>query len=104
MNTIGANWTPGWLPDPAKRRIVCAAILFDKTMIVGPRHYDAVMMAQYHAFKLKQDEANGIQGFVDQFGTFFDRKEAFEIATRQGQIRHKTGNPDSKELFSKDLY
>jgi len=93
-----------WIPDPARRRIVCAAILFEQGMIVGPRHYDAVMMAQYKAMGLKQTEADGIQGFIDQFGTFFDREQAFEIATRQGQIRHKTGNPDSTELFSEDLY
>lgn len=30
--------------------------------------------------------------------------EAYEAAKASGQIRQKTGNPDSKELFSEDLY
>lgn len=98
--STGGDWTP----DPSRRRIVCAAVLFEKGMIVGPRHYDAIMQAQYKAMGLKATETDGTQGFIDQFGTFFDRKEAFAIATRQGQIRHKTGNPDSQELFSEDLY
>jgi len=93
-----------WMPDDSKRRIVCAAVKFKDGLIVGPRHYDDVMRAQYHAFGFTATEDDGVQGFIDQFGTFHDRKAAFVIAQRQDQIRHKSGHPDSKELFSEDLY
>jgi hypothetical protein len=45
-----------------------------------------------------------VQGFVDNNGKFLTRSEAYEVALAAGQIRHKTGNPSSKELFSEDLY
>lgn len=118
-----------WTPDPEKRRIVCAAILIPTNRgdgcikLVGPRHWDQVMHTQIrnlveaacpeakNDFKAYQayldttyDFANQEQGFIDQYGTFFGRDDSFVIATRQGQIRKKSGNPDSTELFSEDLY
>ncbi|HHC1760037.1 TPA: hypothetical protein ACN7E6_005248 [Klebsiella pneumoniae] len=46
-----------------------------------------------------------VQGFIDQFGVFMDRKEALQVAREAGQLniaRIKTW-PDN-ELFSEDLY
>jgi len=42
------------------------------------------------------------QGFVDQFGTFLAREQAFEIAEARGQIRERTGA--GRVLYSEDLY
>jgi len=52
------------------------------------------------------DHSGEIQGFVDQWGIFFDRRDSLNIARRQNQIKPegKSGNPDSDELFSEDLY
>ena len=52
------------------------------------------------------DFESQIQGFVDQFGDFHDRRSALVIALRHSQIKPegKSGNPDSDELFSEDLY
>jgi len=116
-----------WAPDPALRRIVCAAVLIQwgskSLKLVSPRHWDSTMHdqlqqivvlaypaaetseAQFAAWvKANLDMEGQIQGFVDQFGDFWDRSDAYSIARRQHQIVRKTGNQDSWELFSEDLY
>jgi len=107
--------TAGWQPDPDKRRIVCAAVLMtepggETVKLVAPRHWDETMHSQWaliqHAFRVSTSWKEDKQGFVDQFGTFYDRKDALIIARRQNQIKPegKSGNSDSDELFSEDLY
>jgi hypothetical protein len=44
------------------------------------------------------------QGFVDRYGNFLTRGEAFELAEHAGQIKVKTGNTSAKVLYSEDLY
>lgn len=89
-------------------RIVCAAnMLEDGTVIIGVRHFDHLMHQQIqHYLKangLKNiNSSKTIQGFVDQFGTFYDREEAYVIAERNNQIirdHDKVGT-----LYSEHLY
>lgn len=87
------------------RRVVCAALMLNGNLILGPRHFDDTMWRQiYNIYinSLAAQEAK--QGFIDQWGEFMTRAEAFEVATAAGQIIKKTGNPKSKELFSEDIY
>jgi hypothetical protein len=117
-----------WQPDPARRRIVCSAVLIDDKhgnsfKLLAPRHWGAVMgeqlrqIARHRYPNMSDDELydyvkdnfrheSQVQGFVDQFGDFHDRREALIIAKRHNQIKPegKSGNPDSDELFSEDLY
>jgi hypothetical protein len=46
-----------------------------------------------------------VQGFIDQYGVFMDRKEAYAVASAAGQIntRRPKGYPEYM-LFSEDLY
>lgn len=49
------------------------------------------------------------QGFVDQFGVFMDRKEAWEVALAAGQIRfieswNYRHSEDGYILYSENLY
>lgn len=98
-------------------RIVCAAMLMENGDIVaGIRHFSpemrAIMLKAYgEKYHLKVKE----QGFVDQFGKFYDRKEAWIIADTNGQIIRPTGweeNPNPRKanigdkgiLFSENLY
>jgi hypothetical protein len=91
-----------WKPDLSIRRIVCAANRHcDSGRIVcGPRHWDATMRAQ-----VKEGEgfANWDQGFIDQFGLWLTREEAYAVAAEKGQIikplAHAVGY-----LFSENLY
>ena len=88
--------------DPEKRRIVCAAVLLDDgTMLVGPRHYDTVMHAQLENVPACAKEVE--QGFIDQWGTFFDRKDSWGIAEKAGQILRRCGG-DGEQLYSENLY
>lgn len=84
--------------------MVCAAIRKGRIIIASPRHYDEfthnVLCALHPSEKMYDAE----QGFIDQWGKFMTREEAFEVASAVGQIIKKTGNPDSKELFSEDIY
>ena len=96
-------------------RIVCAAMLMDDDHIVlGVRHFSPDMRATLRrlygtGFKLlgvwviKPYHLRVIeQGFVDQFGTFHDRKAAWTIAQAAGQIREVVSTPGT--LYSECLY
>lgn len=72
-------------------------------MLVGARHFDVTMRDQYHRFGLEKTEDQCVQGFLDQWGVFMDRKEAHKVASEQGQIRHRCGGDEGK-LFSENLY
>jgi hypothetical protein len=92
----------------SQRRVVCAA-LYDLELdmcVLGARHCDMSMHYTICAMPndIRDQLRHGEQGFIDQWGKFMNRKEAFEVATAAGQIIQKTGNPDSKELFSEDIY
>lgn len=93
-------------------RIICAAIKVGDIKFSGPRHYDSVMHSQMRALYggnvkdskdwPKSDEIE--QGFVDQFGNFYNREEARKHALDVGQEIRRTGGENSIELFSEDLY
>lgn len=91
-------------------RIVCSAVRHPKGHIVlGIRHFDSHMHAAITSLQASQPSVfaghhRWEQGFVDQYGTFYDREQAFKLATERGQIQAKTGNSTSTELFSEDLY
>ncbi len=89
------------------RRVVCAAIrAADGEVLIGLRHYSQDMHSQIDArrdgekFKQRNDEN---QGFVDQWGEYMTREEAYEVATKQGQIIRRVGCENGK-LFSENLY
>lgn len=87
------------------QRVVCAAARNAHGDIVcAPRHYDATMRAQMDAAPERWPRGgHPEQGFVDQFGTFLTREEAWVIAEREGQIHRRCGG-DGAELFSENLY
>jgi hypothetical protein len=49
------------------------------------------------------DRSSEEQGFIDQFGNFLTRKEAYIIARNNGQIYRELDN-DTNELYSEHLY
>lgn len=103
---------PGHLqPNAPQRRVVCAANRvphIPDAMVCGPRHFHPVMHAQIRAFSAagigtRGDWMRAEQGFIDQWGTFMDRKEAFAVATAAGQLLYGPHLPDGA-LDSSDLY
>ncbi len=97
-----------------EKRIVCAANRFTANidnnlvtiLILGARHWDNIMCDMWHTLDntiiSHIDRNTENQGFIDQFGNFLSRKEAFKIAKENGQIIRDLGNTD--ELYSEHLY
>lgn len=93
-----------------RRVVVCAAIKYDDIIITGARHYDPIMCQQLDLIPKekrqsirKKGKPFYMQGFIDQWGNFMDRKEAATVALNSGQaLRNPDLNPDM--LFSEDLY
>jgi len=83
-------------------RIVCAAILLeDGQIVLGARHYDMRMHKTLE--NLKSNSRCFEQGFIDQHGTFFDRKDSLIIANRNNQIL-RASEYETDELYSENLY
>ena len=83
-------------------RVVCAAIRKAGVIILGARHWDSTMHLQINDDYIWWENAES--GFIDQFGNFLTRKEAYTIALRQNQIIKIIGTEHSKELYSENLY
>jgi hypothetical protein len=106
----------GALPDfdvvpLADQRIVCAAQRhrISGMIVTGARHFDRTMCNQIDAMlngktSMEAGWFSSESGFIDQFGTFLTRKEAWIVAKRQGQIRDRCGGDDDGTLFSENLY
>ncbi len=91
--------------ETGQRRIVCAANRDrDGLVIVGVRHWDAFMHAQ--ADSQPWVAGHHEQGFIDQFGVFMSRTEAWRVASAAGQIIRRVGgdNADGGTLYSENLY
>lgn len=89
------------------RRVICAAIRAEQGgLIIGIRHYDAKMADQIfyridgHEFQHRNDED---QGFIDQFGIYMTRQEAWEVAEKAGQILYLLDGQEGT-LYSENLY
>lgn len=90
-----------------KQYIVCAALRGrDGTILCGARHYDGVMHSQIKHMSMPDQFlrlSGDNQGFIDNFGEYFTRKEAFIIAQDADQLRGDKHTPKDI-LFSEDLY
>ena len=85
-----------------KRLVVCAAIKLASGLIVaGARHHDKIMNAQIKA--AGETHIGETQGFIDQFGVFLTRYEAWGIAIDNQQRKYRCGG-DKFALFSENLY
>lgn len=77
--------------DQVSRRIVCAAIRGKSGgVILSVRHHDSAMSSSILS---RKDAVDFIhlnsedEGFVDNYGIFLTRKEAFVIAERSGKLK-----------------
>ena len=92
-------------PMAGKRRIVCAAIANEGIIVVGVRHHDSFINRQIRESG-HWDRAKEIQGFVDQYGNFLNRKDAKVVAKAANQIIKTGGGYDDscENLYSENLY
>ena len=92
-----------------QRRVVCAAIQCESgELLIGVRHFSPDMRntmsyMQDSGARFKREH---VQGFVDQFGVFMDRQEAWTVANDAGQIYRRCGGDESNggTLYSENLY
>jgi hypothetical protein len=91
--------------DSTQKFVVCAAIRrkSDKAIIAGARHYDGIMRATANREGgVREQWLNVDQGFIDNYGNFLTRAEAWDIALAAKQIRGP--EPQPGKLHSEDLY
>jgi hypothetical protein len=99
------------------QRVVCAANRNkDGRIVCGARHCDKIMRMQIgsrldlsRTDEQRAESESWItaeQGFIDQFGIFLTREEAWKIAEANGQILRRVGGDNSNggTLFSENLY
>lgn len=90
--------------------IVCAANRFSNGYVVlGIRHWDTQMHQHTQALitsgLMKEDDTRPVeQGFVDQRGLFLTRREAWDIAVANGQVKYTGPGCSGPELYSENLY
>lgn len=98
------------MEDIHKSRVVCAANRMpDGTLFIGARHWDELMSDQARRYieinGLCDHEVGGAeQGFIDQWGNFLTRKQAWRIAEANDQVLRRGPGFDGSELFSENLY
>ena len=107
-NAFMEDGTPRWVRYGVTRRIICAANNYGGYIVTGARHFCPIMCMQIDSVghDLLLEFAGGYdnveQGFIDQYGLFMDREEAYQVAKAAGQIltRHEWG----ETLYSESIY
>lgn len=97
------------------QRVVCSANKLSNGMIVlGVRHWDSFMCNAFDNLieNIENYECSDLevylldnheQGFIDQYGNFLTRKEAYVIAEKNNQIVRDIGY-ETDELYSEHIY
>lgn len=95
-------------------KIIAAAIKVGDHIFTAPRHY--LIFHQKSFQKLPNAKRDHIQGFVTNEGKFLNRKEAYKLASANGQIQEridsgalfryhgKNSTMHPTDLFSEDLW
>lgn len=80
---------PIWERANAQRVVSMAACIVDGVLIVGNRHFCPVMRMTIDLMKLDchKHDFGTQQGFVDQWGVYMSRQEAWDVAKAAGQIK-----------------
>ena len=81
-------------------KVVAAAVMYEGFIAVGVRHFDELIGKQLMAKFSSFEGTKAIQGFVNAYGDFLTRSEAYVAARYNNQCSHKVDG----ELFSEDLY
>lgn len=101
----GDTWQP---PEDAVPVIVCAAYRHPhlKFVIAGARHSDKIMQPWVKMIRRFYGAGwQWEQGFIDQFGKFYNRVDAMQAVLKSGQpfdAERNSGSGD--ELYSEGLY
>lgn len=80
---------PIWTKDGVQRVVSMAACIVDGHLIVGNRHFCPIMQMTIDNLGIRDTmhDHEVMQGFVDQWGVYMSREEAWEVAKAAGQIK-----------------
>lgn len=84
------SYTPVWERfDNVQRVVSMAACIVDGHLIVGNRHFCPIMRMTIDNLNIdcKAHSVATDQGFVDQWGVWMSREEAWGVAKAAGQIK-----------------
>lgn len=100
---------PEHFRHPVGTRIVCAAIHIpirrpEGIIVTGARHMDTLMVRQIRDLGISRLPPEAVQGFIDQNGKFYNREEAWAIATAAHQVIRRVGGNEQRKLYSENLY
>lgn len=92
--------------DPTlNARITHVAIKFDGKVYALPapaRHHDVIReIAKRNGIGVHGPD---VQGFLDDAETFLNRREAFVLAQKNGQLKRGSDGYQGDQLFSEDLW
>ena len=98
------EWQP---PKDVKPWMVCAANRRGDMLILGARHWDKLMRSHLETYEDAglMGGTDWEQGFIDQWGRFYNRKDAMKAVKESGQpfnAKRNSGNGD--DLYSEGLY
>jgi hypothetical protein len=88
--------------------VVCAACKYNDLILCSARHWDKVMNIQLRQIRMINEKVKAhhfIEGFINQFGEFLTREDAYIVAENAGQkidLDGCGGMPGT--LFSEGLY
>jgi hypothetical protein len=90
MYWVYEGGVPIWERANVQRVVSMAACIVDGSLIVGNRHFCPIMQMTLDQLGIKargkHDMEQG-QGFVDQWGVYMTRQEAWDVAKAAGQIK-----------------
>lgn len=85
----------------SKNHIVCAAIKDEDGLIIpGARHLDMIMINILKSLGVEGYKRYD-QGFIDKYGNWLSRRDAYDIAEDNGQLKSEDPN---RILYSENLY
>lgn len=85
--------------------IVCAACRQHGLIVTGARHFDKLMVnVMVHLGSGFKKGSAWEQGFIDQYGTFYNRKDAYVLVQYNGQPFNIMRNGAKDVLYSEGLY
>ncbi len=90
--------------EEVQNRVVCAAIKIHENIILGVRSRDHHMALHIELLEELHKPADEIHGFVDRYGNFLTREEAWVIANAAKQIIKFVSGNELGKLYSANLY
>ena len=87
-----------------KQIIVCAAVRQNDLIVTGARHFDKIMNNIIRSLDGCMLLKNWEQGFIDQYGKFYNREDAYKLVQLNGQTFDTKRNTSKTKLYSEGLY